>query len=231
MYSCYIIDDQPHSINAMIAYVERIPNLTYIGSNTDPEKAIVEVTTGEQPDIIFLEVNMERLSGLEVLKLLPKDSIVIFTTCHAHFAYHAFENNMVDFLLKPIQFNRFSKSMAKVSRILEHSRLAREKLSLDIPTKMGSLSLLNKSDILYIEVIDDMINIVAMKTIYRINSSLKDFLSKLPGSDYICINDTCAVNKSFVKYIENYTIVMHNGDRLQIAMAFRKEVLEKIKGL
>ncbi len=229
MYSCYIIDDEPYSINAMREYVGKIPNLTCIGSNTDPEKAIIEVTNGKPPDIIFLEVKMQSLSGLEVFKLLPKNSIVIFTTGNAQFAYNAFENDMVDFLLKPISFDRFSKSMAKVSEILKHSRLTQEKLLLDISTKKGSLSQLNKNEILYVEVTAHIMNIVTMKGDYKIKSSMKEFLSKLPPLDYIRIHRSCAVNKLFIKYIENNTIVMHNGDRLPISLTSKKALIEKIK--
>ncbi len=229
MYSCYIIDDEPYSVNALKEYVDKIPNLICIGSNTDPEKAIVEVSNGKSPDIIFLEVKLKGLSGLEVFKLLPKDSIVIFISAHAEFAYNAFENDMVDFLLKPVAFERFSKSMAKVSEILKHSRLTQEELFQAISTDKGSVSQLNKNEILYIEVADHVMNIVAMKANYKIKSSMKEFLIKLPASDYIRIHRSCAVNKSFIKYIENSTIVMHNGDRLPISLASKKALIERIK--
>lgn len=231
MYSCYIIDDELYAVNAMKAYVGEIPNLTCIGSNSDPEKAIKELSNRKPPDIIFLEVELPTLSGLEVFKLLPKESIVIFITSHAQFAYHAFENDMVDFLLKPVSFDRFSKSMAKVSQILEHSQLTRAQQPLEISSKRGSLSRLNTNEILYIEVTAHGINMITMKGNYEIKSSMKGFLSKLPASDYIRIHRSCAVNKLFIKYIENNTMVMCNGERLPISRAFKKTVMERLKNL
>ena len=229
MYSCYVIDNELYSISLMKGYIGRIANLNYIGSNTDSEQAIIALKSGKAPDIIFLEAKMPGLSGLEVFKLLPKDSLVIFITSHAHLAYDAFENDMVDFLLKPISFERFNTSMAKVSAILEHSRLSQEKLFLDISTKQGSLSILNKNEILYIEVTNQVMNMVTMKGNCKTKSSLKEFLGKLPALNYIRINRSCAVNKLFVKYIENNEVVMHNGDRLTISTSFKKAVVERIK--
>lgn len=113
MNSCYILDDESHSITAMEGYISKMPELHLIGSNTNPFKGLEELRK-HKPKILFLDVDLPELSGIEIAKMLPPDIAVIFITAHSRFAIEAFEVDAHDFLLKPLSFSKFVRSVEKV---------------------------------------------------------------------------------------------------------------------
>lgn len=110
---CIIVDDEPPAINVIKKYVETIPQLALAGTCKNAFEAI-NLLTKERVDLIFLDINMPKLIGTELIKTLPHPPKVIFTTAHKDFAVEAFELNAIDYLLKPISFERFLKSVNKV---------------------------------------------------------------------------------------------------------------------
>ena len=114
MVTCYIIDDDIHSIEAITKYIVRLPNLILIGSNINPLIAIEEIRNGKKPDIVFLGVEMPELSGIEVADLLDPNIAIVFTTSYSKYAINAIQKDAMDFLLKPFSFEMFLKCIHKV---------------------------------------------------------------------------------------------------------------------
>ena len=120
--TCYIVDDESHSIEILKSFIEKTPGLELAGSSTDPLFALNEVMVAGPPDITFLDVDMPELSGLELAGLINEYTKVVFTTSFPEYAIDAFEIDAEDYLLKPIAYERFLKSIKKVKKnMLEKS--------------------------------------------------------------------------------------------------------------
>src|SRR6185437_11434262 len=121
--TCYIVDDETHSIEILKSFIEKTPGLTLTGSATDPLFALNEVMVDDPPDVTFLDVDMPELSGMEFAELVNAHTRIIFTTSFCEYAVEAFEKNAEDYLLKPIGYERFLKAIKKVkTNILNKER-------------------------------------------------------------------------------------------------------------
>jgi len=117
--NCFIIDDEPLAINVIESYVDKIPWLNLTGTYTDPLEAL-EALSKKKVDLIFLDIQMPELSGIELIESLKTAPAIIFTTAFRNFAVEAYEMNGLDYLVKPIKFPRFLKA---VDKYLESSQL------------------------------------------------------------------------------------------------------------
>jgi DNA-binding LytR/AlgR family response regulator len=115
-YKCIIVDDEPPAIKVLKKYIESVPQLEICGTCKNAFEAL-ELLTKERVDLIFLDIHMPKLIGTEFLKTLHHPPKIIFTTAHKGFAIEAFELDAVDYLLKPISFERFLKAVNKVLQI------------------------------------------------------------------------------------------------------------------
>jgi two-component system LytT family response regulator len=112
----YLVDDEPLALERMRRLLERTGRVEVIGSTTEPEKAVAALTV-DPPDVCFLDIQMPRLNGFEVLARLPSQPIVIFTTAHDQYALKAFGVNSVDYLLKPVEPESLERALNKVERL------------------------------------------------------------------------------------------------------------------
>jgi two-component system, LytTR family, response regulator len=109
----YLVDDEPLALSRLRRMLEHTDRVEVIGSTSEPEEAVEALTT-DLPDVCFLDIQMPRLNGFEVLARLPKQPVVIFTTAFDQYALKAFEVNSVDYLLKPIEPEALERAIAKV---------------------------------------------------------------------------------------------------------------------
>lgn len=119
---CIIIDDEPKAIEILHRYVDRLPELNLLGSFRDPAAALSFIKASP-PDLIFLDINMPGLSGLQLLAALAKAPLVIFTTAYPQYAVQSYELEAVDYLLKPILFERFEKAVAKAKKVAQAANI------------------------------------------------------------------------------------------------------------
>jgi DNA-binding LytR/AlgR family response regulator len=111
---CYVIDDEYHSVEMLLSYIDQTDGLELQGFSTNPLIALNEVTGTNPPDITFLDVEMPELSGMEFAEMANLYTKIIFTTSFQEFALEAFEKEAFDFLLKPISYPRFRRSVQRV---------------------------------------------------------------------------------------------------------------------
>jgi len=123
----YLVDDEPLALERLRRLLERTECVDVIGSTTEPEEA-VEALTADPPDVCFLDIQMPRLDGFEVLARLPSQPIVIFTTAYDQYALKAFGVNSVDYLLKPIEPESLERALQKVERLRGAGQLAQPEL-------------------------------------------------------------------------------------------------------
>lgn len=121
-YKCIIVDDEPPAIKILTTYVENMPQFQLSGTCKNAFEAI-QVLNTEKIDLIFLDIHMPKLIGTELIKALRHPPKVIFTTAHKDFAIEAFELDAIDYLLKPISFERFVKAVNKFCHINSHEPL------------------------------------------------------------------------------------------------------------
>jgi YesN/AraC family two-component response regulator len=130
-YTCFVLDDERPPIKALITMIDEISSLQVLGTATRPAKALEKIRE-LQPDIVFCDINMPGLSGLEMaalLKQLPKKTVVIFTTGTKEHALHGYELGVVDYLVKPVSQKRLIEAIGKALEILqshEPAQLAKE---------------------------------------------------------------------------------------------------------
>lgn len=117
---CYLMDDEQEAITVIRSFVDKVPRLEAVGGETDPIRGLHELSQRKDVQLVFLDVQMEPLSGLEVMAQLPKDIQVILCTSYREFACDAFELKAVDYLLKPFSFNRFLQAVNSAEAALQY---------------------------------------------------------------------------------------------------------------
>jgi DNA-binding LytR/AlgR family response regulator len=120
-YNCLVVDDEPIARKIIINYIAEMPLLRLAGESINALSAIEHLRTRNDVDIIFLDVNMPNLSGLQLLKILQPQQPVVLTTAYAEYAVESYELNAVDYLLKPFSFERFTKAIYKAVGFIKNS--------------------------------------------------------------------------------------------------------------
>jgi DNA-binding LytR/AlgR family response regulator len=217
-YKCIIIDDEPIAIKVIIDHLENFNNVECLRGFTKAVDAL-EVLNKEKIDLLFLDINMPGISGVEFLKSLHTPPKVIFTTAYRNFAVDAFELDALDYLVKPISFERFLKAMNKFFAAMQQQGQPqpsqdqkKEYIILKADKKNHKISL---DDILYIESLDNYIKVHTTETSIICYERLSGIEKELPESDFIRIHRSYIINLNKVdvftaSYLEigdkNFTI-------------------------
>ena len=119
MLSCIIVDDEPLAVKLLESFVTKTPDLQLLGAFTDSVEAINAVKE-QKPDLLFLDIQMPDLNGMELARMIPTETRVIFTTAFKEYAFESYEVSALDFLLKPIRYNKFLAAIEKAKNWLGH---------------------------------------------------------------------------------------------------------------
>src|SRR5690349_13503395 len=118
MINCIIVDDEQHAIDILTHYVSQTPQLNLVGTTTNPIEGLQLVST-QKAELVFLDIQMPELSGLDFIKAINGQAKVILTTAYSEFAIESYELDVVDYLLKPIRLPRFLQAVQKAAKELE----------------------------------------------------------------------------------------------------------------
>ena len=121
--SCMIVDDEPLAVRLLESYVEKTPDLQLLASFTDSITAINAVKE-QKPNLLFLDIQMPNIDGMELAHSLPEETRVVFTTAFKEYAFESYEVNALDFLLKPIRYNKFLGSIEKARKVFDIQQTA-----------------------------------------------------------------------------------------------------------
>jgi DNA-binding LytR/AlgR family response regulator len=158
--NCLVIDDEPYAVNLLEEYISQVPWLHLLHKCYNALEAL-DYLKKERPDLIFMDINMPHLSGMQLATLLPSDQPFIFTTAYAEFAVDSYEKNAIDYLLKPITFERFLKAVTKASRLQtagQGDQLAKSPATQKLFLKTGkAIVQLDYEDVLLIEGLKDYV--------------------------------------------------------------------------
>jgi two-component system LytT family response regulator len=229
--TCYILDDEDHASSVLENNINKIPYLKLIGKSDCPIKGLQEFRAGKQPDILFLEIDLPQISGLEVVAQLPKDILVIFVTGHIKQAYNAFENNAADFLLKPYHFERFVTAVQKAERLLKSSPI--HDINKKFFVKSGFKNVIEQiavNDIVNVEAFDHHVFMHTLSMEKRmLNVQMKDFEYILPARSFLRIHRSHFINVDLIKMIDGHRVYMVNGSVLPVGKSYRGPFLKAIE--
>jgi len=203
---CIIIDDEPLAISVIESFIKEFKNIEIIDTFNNPLEALPII---EQNDIdaIFLDINMPRMNGLEFLKSLQEYPQIIITTAYKEYALESYELEVLDYLVKPISFNRFLKSVNKLTARLISSKKPQPTrefkqsphIFLKVEKKLVKILL---EDILYIESLKDYIRVCSIEDTYMSHKSLSSISEELPSENFIRIHKSYTIAIDKVKSIE-----------------------------
>ncbi len=227
---CVIADDEPIARQILENYIESIPNLELVASckNAFDVMAVLQEQT---VDILFLDINMPKLSGISLLKTLQQKPNVIITTAYPEYAVEGFELSVTDYLLKPFSLERFLQAISKVSQksalqtetVITHREDPATSLFVKSDKKIIKI---NFTDIQYIEAYGNYIKIFTDKMTLT-PQTLSDFLEKLPN-DFLRIHKSYIINFNQLKLIDGNQVLLQNDVKLPIGKSYRKAVLDRI---
>jgi len=222
-----IIDDEPLAISLLSSYVEKHPMIELKQSFTDPINAF-QYLQNFSCDLLLLDIQMPGLSGVQLMKLLPSEIPVIITTAFPEYALDGFELNAIDYLLKPISFERFSRG---IERYIARNSAAEETTKADfIFVKSGHrLHRIILNDILWLEGMRDYvaIHLISQKRILTLQT-MKSFEDTLPNSDFIRIHKSYLVSISKIDLIEKNTVCI-NHKILPVSETYRTTLIPRLK--
>ena len=235
-----IIEDEPLAISIIKEFLGDFPDIMNIGEYYNG-KAGLEAILEKKPDLVFLDIQMGQLTGIELIEKLEVLPLIIFTTAYDEYAVKAFEKNAVDYLLKPYSKKRFAQAIEKAkSRFAEMSSKDNannsEKSKLDhIPVKEGDRTyIIPIKEISYILAAEDYTVIVANNKEYIKHATMKYFEENLPKEKFIRIHRSSIINIDFIKEINSGTkiamsLTMNNGKILKISRQGNAELKSFLK--
>jgi two-component system, LytTR family, response regulator len=234
-----IVDDEYLARQLLEGYVAKVPDLELVCVCESALQAI-DALSNNKIDLLFLDVNMPELSGISFLKSLKHKPEVILTTAYSEHALDGYQLDVIEYLLKPIYFERFVQAVQKARDQIELKLRAGviedttasvvEGDSFFVKTGPQKISRLKFSDILYVESLHEYVRIHLTKESHTIYSSLKSIVAILPGDQFIQIHRSYIVNFNRVNMIEGNTVQVDNVS-LSIGKNFREEFVNKIKAM
>ena len=235
--TCFIIDDEPVAIDILRYYIARVPFLELIGSFRSAIKAMNRLQEDEV-DLIFLDINMPDLTGIQFLKSLDHPPLVIFTTAYSEYALESYDYETADYLLKPIEFERFLKAAGRAySRHKSNGNMkAADSLKTikeedkSIFIKSGTeIHRVNIRDIFYIKGTGNYVTFVTEKKEIMALMRMKDIIGMLPDNRFFRIHRSYIVNFRHVDMIEKERVRIHDK-KIPIGEGYREGFLRVLRG-
>lgn len=225
MLKCVIIDDEPLAQEGLASYVNEIDFLHLVGMCEDPI-ALMGIIETQQVDLIFLDIQMPRLNGIDFLKVAQKLPMVIITTAFPSYALEGYQLNVLDYLLKPITFERFFKAANKAKEIHNSnivSSTIKENQEDYIFIKCGSkYKKIFLKEILYIEGMQNYVNIFSDKGKYLTLVTMKNVEESLDSKQFLRVHKSFIVAISKIDGIEGNEIFIQNN-RIPISRNLQKK--------
>ncbi|MFI3299487.1 MAG: LytTR family DNA-binding domain-containing protein [Rikenellaceae bacterium] len=209
MITCIIIDDEPLAIQQLEQYIENTPNLESKGSFDNAIDALNFLHTNSV-DLLFADINMPQMTGIEFVEALPFDIKVIFVTAYREYAVEGFALDVADYLLKPLSYSSFTKSIDKVSNRYFNIPTPIEAVNTEyifVRSEYRSVRI-DFKDIQYIESQREYLDIVLDNgDVITTHGSLNNFSEKIPADSFIRVHRSFIVNINKVRVIERNAIV------------------------
>jgi len=236
MIHCIIVDDEPHALEVLDHYVKQTPHLHLVASFTNPIEALQLL--GEQKiDLVFLDIQMPEITGIDFIKAIQGKSKVILTTAYSEFALEGYDLYVVDYLLKPIRLPRFLAAVQKAVEQLHANEIPSQPEVIGddyIFVKTEAKGKLLKINLVDIDFIESMKNYVAIhrggqKTL--VYTSMKELEERLPKKQFIRVHKSFIIPISRITGIEGNLVRLKNTTaEILIGESYKAELMQIIRG-
>jgi len=230
---CLIIDDEPLAIKLIRTHLSKLESFEIAGECNNALKAI-EFLRKEKIDLMFLDINMPEITGIEFLKSIPNPPYVIITTAYREYAIEGYDLDVVDFLLKPISFERFLKA---INRYCNRTRLITgdggKNSDKDVKQQVfiqdgKNIYKLNYEDILYFEGYGEYVKVITTAKTYMVRESLTEFEQKLSPDSFLRIHKSYIVNLKKITGFSTIHVLLKDIE-IPIGRIFREKVVGILK--
>jgi len=225
MLKCLIVDDEPLAHDVIVDYAAELSYLDIVAQAYRPLKAI-EILKEQEIDLIFLDIQMPKLNGLEMLALLEQRPQVIITTAYEEYALKSYEFDVADYLLKPFRLDRFIQAVEKAKNNFDQATNHKTEVNHLLIKSDKRLIKVNPDDIQYIESYGNYIKIWIGSEAILSAQTMTRFISQISKQQFFKIHKSFVVNKDQFTYIEGNSLHMKNGKTLAISKNYKQDFLE-----
>jgi two-component system LytT family response regulator len=241
MLRCIAVDDEAFATRLLASYIQKIPTLELVGTTTNPLEALQWVQEG-RADLVFLDIQMPELTGLQFLKICGNRCKVVLTTAYPEYALEGYEHDVVDYLLKPIAFDRFLRAVQKAQALVPAAAQAPppapvpstplvtaspDYLFVKGESKNKYLKL-NYADILYIQGLKNYVSIHVGGQRVVTYQTLRDLEAQLPQPPFVRVHKSFIISLDHLRMVEGNTL--HVGtESITVGETYREEFFKLIR--
>ena len=227
-YKCFIVDDEPLALNVIEQHLSKFSQFEICGKSTEPIAALASIRESK-PDLLFLDIAMPELTGLELIAAMHHKPAVILITAYRDYAVEGFDLNVLDYLVKPVSFKRFAQA---IDKFLEQQETVSsiQKVGIDhILIKADRKTVrVELNDILYIEGVKDYVRIVTNKQRLITKVSIGHFMKELPAGDFIQVHKSFIVSKNKINAFTAQDVEIA-GTEIPIGRMYKEEFEKEMR--
>jgi DNA-binding LytR/AlgR family response regulator len=230
MIKAILLDDEPLALDLLESHISKTEGIEVISAFTNPIEALQQIDS-LQPDVVFSDIQMPELSGLQFTKILGNKVPVIFTTAYDNYALEGYELDVIDYLLKPISLERFQHAVNKLkSRIIvpEPTENRPTKEYIFVKSEYKTLKI-NLSEIHYIKGMADYVTLVMKDQKVHTLENLKHYEKTLPASQFMRVHRSYLIAMDKIEFIERQRVVVL-GDYIPVSETYKDAFFERVNG-
>ncbi|AYL96570.1 LytR/AlgR family response regulator transcription factor [Mucilaginibacter celer] len=232
--NCIIVEDEQYAINILSDFISKVPFINLEQTFTNPIDALLYLKSNSI-DLIFLDINMPELSGIDLIKLLPKNIEIVITSGYSEFAVAGFENNVLDYLLKPYSFDRFlqaaQKALDKLLLLDTHkpTPVNDHSDSFYLKTDHGKIVRINFNDIIYIEGLKNYCSVFTEHERHISLVSMKTLADNLPQQDFARTHKSYIIALKRIKSIDGNMVMFDKiKEKIPIGVTYRESFFAQL---
>lgn len=214
MISCLVVDDEQSAVDLLCAFIRKTPFLALAGATTNPLEAL-SLLQAQPVDLLFLDIHMPQLSGLDLMRLLPGGTRVVLTTAYSEFAVQGFELEALDYLLKPIAFERFLKAAQKARPAAAPLPIAAPDAAVTpadyifVKTESkGKMTKVDFADIVYVEGLKNYVSIQTLDDRVVTLLNIKDLEERLPARHFMRVHKSYIVSLDKIRALDGNQVFL-----------------------
>lgn len=216
---CAILDDEPMAVALLSKYVEKISSFELVKATTNPFE-ILELIAKTNIDVLFIDIQMPELTGIQMMEMLGNKTKFVITSAYSEYALKGYEHNVVDYLLKPISFDRFYKCIQKIESLSQEKPAPTVEIVAKTEEKPdeflfiktdGKLVKINLNDLLLVEGLKDYLYLHLKNEKLIVLDTLKEFEAKLPVSDFMRVHKSYIIRLDQIETIERNRVFIQKN--------------------
>ncbi|MCI9844846.1 LytR/AlgR family response regulator transcription factor [Flavobacterium pectinovorum] len=224
---CIIVDDEPAAHYVLANYIKQNPQLELVFQGYNGVEAM-DYLRENKVDLMFLDINMPEISGMELLKIIPTHPKTILTTAYSEFALESYDYGVIDYLLKPIYFPRFLKAIDRFFAT-ENVKSREEEVINSVSVKVdGYFMDIELDQLLFAQSFGNYVKLYTLKRIYLASITTAEFEKCLPEKNFMRIHKSYIVALDKIEESEKDFVVIKN-EKLPVGITYRRELTERLK--